>query len=106
MNIRAYRSDTVESAIRQARLDLGEDAMLLDSRKASPEEQHLGLYEVRFASAGNENVTDLSRSIEEIRRMLYSYTQTCYLPGGDFLAHPELARIYHNLTANDVAPAV
>jgi len=106
MNIRAYRSESVEAAIRQARLDLGEDAMLLDSRKASPEEQHLGLYEVRFASAGNENVTDLSRSIEEIRRMLYSYTQTCYLPSGDFLTQPELARIYHNLTANDVAPAV
>ncbi len=113
MNIRAYRSDSVESAIRQARIELGEDAMLLDSRKASPEEQHLGVYEVRFAcpgasaaASGNENLTDLSRSIEEIRRMLYSCTQTCYLPSGDFLSQPELARIYHNLTANDVAPAV
>ena len=128
MNIKAYHSDSVESAIRQARLELGEDAVLLDSRKTSLDERHLGVYEVRFgteskgspaapptvqterrpaqapepARAETANIAGLSREIEEIRRMLFSYTQTCYLPTGQFLSQPSLARIYQDLTVNEV----
>src|SRR5262249_41366313 len=42
---------TVESAICLARQELGEDAMLVNSRKSTPETRHLGAYEVVFASA-------------------------------------------------------
>ncbi|HYM10979.1 MAG TPA: hypothetical protein VEU62_09605 [Bryobacterales bacterium] len=202
MNIKAYYSDSVESAIRQARVELGDDAILLDSKKSGPSERHLGLYEVRFvlsdagtgepatggaphggrlrerrlsqppsevervfrravwagpvrpapvrapgpALAGREQAPaashaahaqplergelpaasssasaapagggfsptaapgglgELSRGIEEIRRMLYSHTQTCYLPAGELLAQPLLARLYQELAANEVSP--
>ena len=32
MNIKCYHSDSVESAIRQARLELGDEAVLLSSK--------------------------------------------------------------------------
>ncbi len=145
MIIKAYHSESVESAIRQASLELGDDAVLLDSRKTTPDERHLGLYEVRFAftsekaasrsparMAGDQlaapgdgpagrrgrpagpsgrpagpagdQLAELSEGIQEIRRMLYSYTHTCYLPTGEFLCQPQLARLYRDLTANDLAP--
>lgn len=125
MKIKAYHSDSVESAIRQARIELGEEAMLLDSRKTAPEERHLGRYEVRFGVNGEGSgaseaarvsppvgapeppraggdLAELSRGIEEIRHMLYGHTQTIYLPAGQFLSQPALGRLYQSLTANEV----
>ena len=51
MRLKSYFAGTVESAICLARQEMGEDAMLVNSRKALPEARHLGLYEVVFASA-------------------------------------------------------
>lgn len=113
MHIRAYHSDSVESAIRQAKLELGGDAILLESKETPIEERHRGLYEVRFAFGGTAapprpsgsrpagSLFDLSQGIDEIRRMLYSYTRTYYLPESDFPSHPALARLYQDLAAND-----
>ncbi len=117
MKIKTYHCDSVESAIRQARRDLGEEAMLLESRKTAAGEQHLGKYEVSFAVAGaapaaaraaasngDDGLRDVSRGLEQIRRMLYSSTHTFYLPTGQFLTQPVLAEIYQDLTDNDVEP--
>src|SRR5579885_717525 len=116
MNIRAYHSDSVESAIRQAKLELGGDAILLESKETPIEERHRGLYEVRFGFGGTAapprpsasrpagKLFELSQGIEEIRRMLYSYTRTYYLPAPDFFSHPALARLYQNLAANEISP--
>ena len=49
LRIKTYYSPTVEEAIQQARRDLGDDAMLLRSRRSSGEGQSLGEYEVTFA---------------------------------------------------------
>src|SRR4051812_22770703 len=49
MRLKSYFAGTVESAIRLARQEMGEDAMLVNSRKAPPEARHLGAYEVVFA---------------------------------------------------------
>ena len=117
MKIKVYHCDSVESAIRQARRDLGEEAMLLESRKTAAGQQHLGRYEVSFAvsgaapaapragsSNGDSSLLDVSRGLEQIRRMLYSATHTFYLPTGQFLTQPVLAEIYQDLTENDVEP--
>jgi flagellar biosynthesis protein FlhF len=81
MKTQTYHSDSVEAAIRRARMELGEEAMLLDSRKLPPEERHLGAYEVRFALAGREapaaaptGMDDLTRGLDEIRRLLQTLT--------------------------------
>jgi flagellar biosynthesis protein FlhF len=47
----SYFAATVEAAVSQAGKELGEDALLVSSRKASPEARHLGEYEVIFAAA-------------------------------------------------------
>src|SRR5260370_22532645 len=51
MRLKSYFAGTVESAICLARQEMGEDAMLVNSRKAPVEARHLGLYEVVFAAA-------------------------------------------------------
>jgi flagellar biosynthesis GTPase FlhF len=49
MKIKSYFAASVEAAISQAKQELGEKAMLMNSRKAMPESRHLGEYEVVFA---------------------------------------------------------
>jgi flagellar biosynthesis protein FlhF len=51
MRLKSYFAGTVESAICLARQEMGEEAMLVSSRKTPPEAKHLGVYEVVFASA-------------------------------------------------------
>jgi len=51
MRLKSYFAGTVESAICLARQEMGEEAMLVSSRKTAPEAKHLGVYEVVFAAA-------------------------------------------------------
>ena len=51
MRLKSYFAGTVESAICLARQEMGEDAMLVNSRKTLPEARHLGAYEVVFAAS-------------------------------------------------------
>ena len=51
MRLKSYYSGTVEGAIAQARKELGDDVMLVHSRRTAPEFAHLGAYEVVFAIA-------------------------------------------------------
>lgn len=50
MKIKSYFANTVEEAMAMARQELGSDAMLVNSRKSSLENRHLGAYEVVFVS--------------------------------------------------------
>jgi flagellar biosynthesis protein FlhF len=50
MRLKSYFAGTVESAICLARQEMGEDAMLVNSRRTLPESRHLGAYEVVFAA--------------------------------------------------------
>ena len=50
MRIKSYFANTVSDAVQSARLEMGEDAMLVETRKAPPESRHLGAYEVVFGS--------------------------------------------------------
>jgi flagellar biosynthesis protein FlhF len=49
MRVKSYFAATVEAAIAQASKELGDEAMLVYSRPASPEAKYLGRYEVVFA---------------------------------------------------------
>ncbi len=73
MRLKSYFAGTVESAICLARQELGEDAMLVSSRKTSPESRRLGLYEVVFAAPAEsiiEPQPTLAVEMEEMRRQL------------------------------------
>src|SRR5512145_2969238 len=48
MRLKSYFAGTVEAAIALAARELGENAMLVYSREASPEARYLGRYEVVF----------------------------------------------------------
>src|SRR5215472_16858201 len=57
MKIKSYFAASVQAAMEQARRELGPDALLVDSRKAPPEGQAMGEYEVVFALTGEGNGT-------------------------------------------------
>jgi flagellar biosynthesis protein FlhF len=49
MRMKSYFAPTVQDALEQARQEMGPEALLVNSRKAPPEAQGLGEYEVVFA---------------------------------------------------------
>ena len=54
MKIKSYFANTVTDAVQSARREMGEDAMLMETRKAPPDSRHLGNYEVVFGVTGAE----------------------------------------------------
>src|SRR5690349_16387321 len=105
MKIKSYYSRTVEGAMAAARQELGPDAMLVNTRKASPEARHLGDYEVVFAtldpepaapenrvpqpetppaapalSPGERLSLDVSELKKELAGMRRALTRTAYAP--------------------------
>ncbi|HEX7198641.1 MAG TPA: hypothetical protein VF213_04155, partial [Dongiaceae bacterium] len=116
MKIKSYFSPSVEEAIGKARRELGEEAMLLQSRKALPEARHLGEYEVVFAvgagalpaGASGEpphhlagEVAELKQQLDALRRAL---TKSAFAPAQWLGAAPELSESYALLAAHEVAP--
>jgi flagellar biosynthesis protein FlhF len=49
LRIKSYFADTIEEAMDKARIELGPDAMLMNSRRSTPEASRQGAYEVVFA---------------------------------------------------------
>jgi flagellar biosynthesis protein FlhF len=84
MRLKSYFAATVEAAVSQARKELGEDALLMTSRKAPVEARHLGEYEVVFAAAQDpvapgptpvdgpspERWDRLAQEVSELRRQI------------------------------------
>jgi len=68
MKLKSYFSGSVEGAMELARKELGDDALLVNARPATPETRHLGAYEIVFgvtpsgaASAPNDVTNAASR---------------------------------------------
>jgi flagellar biosynthesis protein FlhF len=115
MKIKSYFSRTPDAALALARLEMGPEAVLVDSRKAAPESRHLGEYEVVFAAdAPREEpapapvsdrlsweVVELKKELEGMRRTL---TRTAFAPANWLGASANLSDAYAILTANDVRP--
>jgi flagellar biosynthesis protein FlhF len=121
MKIKSYYSRSVESAIAEAREELGPEAMLVESRKAAPDARHLGEYEVVFALTSDgppatgrsaksaatprdslsHDVAELKKELEGMRRAI---TRTAFAPPQWLSGAPDLSDAYAVLTANEIDP--
>lgn len=125
MRIKSYYSHAIEDAIAAARAELGEEAMLVNSRRSPPETRHLGEYEVVFATdrpaerpeeqaaaipasladpadlPGAAGMAALKKELEGMRRAL---TRTAFAPPAWLGASPNLPEAYAALTAAEVSP--
>jgi len=129
MKLKSYFSGTVEAAMELARKELGEEALLVNARPATPETRSLGAYEVVFGvSPKPEGVPEaaqptaatlpptprpaiptdrLTREVADLRREIDRMTRS--LRG----AHPFLpmgstkdSQIYSRLVENELDPAL
>ncbi len=125
MRLKSYFSRDVQSALLQARQELGPDAMLVESRPAPPEVRHLGDYEVVFAIAPPEGeraaasgsaplpeapqpysrfsdeISELRKELERLSAAVHRSTLSAELSNG---APLELAAVFAKLVENDVDP--
>jgi flagellar biosynthesis protein FlhF len=128
MRIKSYFAKSVDQAMAQARIELGEEAMLLNTRKA-PADHASGMnYEVIFGVTGGgvagqaaapaplaiavenpapappgHSLEQLHRQIDEIRTLLVRSSHAHLTTGR---AVPELADVYAHLMAADIEPAL
>lgn len=78
LKIKSYFASSVERAIHEARRELGQDALLIASRRAAPEVKERGAYEVVFGVSGQEPAPapaisqdqDLSGEVAKLRDQL------------------------------------
>jgi flagellar biosynthesis protein FlhF len=110
MKIKSYFSSSVEQAIQEAREELGTDAMLITSRRSSPETRNLGAYEVVFglnAPTGRQRPAarpaDLSSELQNLRSQLQEIKSA--LQGTRALESPssEAEELVEELVSNDLA---
>jgi flagellar biosynthesis protein FlhF len=128
MRIKSYFAESVEEAMDKARVELGPEAMLMNSKSTDPELRHLGRYEVvfglAFADVGSEagssspqaapalppapngkpdtlalEIADLRRQIETVRRSMSR--QSFHMRWTAPGAAPELAELYLRLLNAD-----
>ena len=112
MKIKSYFAKSVETAILEARRELGNDAMLVTSRRSAPESRHLGDYEVVFGlvpEAGNVETAqrpaqDLATDLSALRSQLDDIGRQLAgkIPAPP--AAPEITNIHSTLIASDMAP--
>jgi flagellar biosynthesis protein FlhF len=83
MKIKSYFAASVEQAIQEARQELGTDAMLITSRRSSPETRSLGAYEVVFGLTAPTArprpvvpAADLSGELQNLRAQLQEIKST------------------------------
>ena len=112
MKIKSYFADSVEQAIQEARQELGTDAMLITSRRSTPETHSLGAYEVVFGlhAASNSTAarprkvapaTDLSSELQNLRAQLQEIKST--LQGSRTSPSSEGEELFEELVSADLA---
>jgi hypothetical protein len=109
--VKSFFAASIPEAMKQARQELGPDALLLNAREAPPEARSLGAFEVVFGGGRAEAVTgspstapvmgvdDLRQQMDEIRALLSRMAPS---PGS--LAHGAL--VEHALIEAGVEPAL
>jgi flagellar biosynthesis protein FlhF len=115
MNIKSYFAGSVDAAVRRARAELGEDALLLNSKPAPPEARHLGAVEVVFASkpesgqpsaggrAGEIQPHDILLEVAALRRQIEQFG-SALLRDHAFASTGRLTGIASRLAAMEMAP--
>ncbi len=66
MRLKSYFAASVAEAIENARVELGPEAMLLNSREIAPEQRHLGAYEVVFGITGEPLLPRRSEAVAHL----------------------------------------
>jgi flagellar biosynthesis protein FlhF len=121
MRIKSFFANTIEEAIRQARHELGPEAMLVNSKRTGVEAQHLGAYEVVVCGDapeyGREDpetkqdagrsaptalpVDQLSRDVSELKQQMEKLALTLARSGSGMASiafDAELSRAFTRLT--------
>jgi flagellar biosynthesis protein FlhF len=126
MRIKSYFAPSVEIALVQARQELGDEAMLVKTRRSMPDARHLGEYEVIFAADAPEAGADgmpsglapprgsnpppdrLSLEIAELKQelegMRRSLAHSAFAPPQNLGGSADAAEAYAALAGADVAP--
>ena len=124
MKIKSYFAGTVETAIARARKEFGPEAMLMNSRKSSPECRHLGEYEVVFAcpNAADAHIESPKQDVEaipqqtgsdtllkeisdlrrQLERMASGVSRATSLTSANLLTDPAFARLFSALLASEL----
>src|SRR5581483_11360646 len=95
--VKSYFAASIEEAMEKAHVELGPDALLLNSREAPPEARQQGAYEVVFgcrpvgagapaAESAADPVEELRKRMEEIREMVARITPERSSPLGGSVA--------------------
>ncbi len=114
MKIKSYFANSVEQAIQDARLELGTDAMLITSRRSSPETRSLGAYEVVFgltapaarprpAVPAADLAKDLSGELQNLRAQLQEIKSTLQSARTAESGSSEAEELLEELASNDLA---
>lgn len=110
MRIKSYFSNSVEQAIQEARQELGTDAMLITSRRSSPETRSLGAYEVVFGLTAPAARTrpvvpaaDLSSELQNLRTQLQEIKSTLQGTRTSDNQSAEAEQLVEELVENDLA---
>ena len=129
MRIKSYYANSVEDGMAMARAELGPDAMLVNSRRTSPETRHLGDYEVvivtdlaaaveiaapptampasggpaRRVASGDRLSAEIAQLKKELEGMRRALTRTAFAPS-EWRASPDVSDGYASLTASELAP--
>jgi flagellar biosynthesis protein FlhF len=121
MRLKSFFANTIEEAIRQARHELGPDAMLVNSKRTAVEAQHLGAYEVVVCGDAPEHaredpdhkgdalrsvpsalpVDQLSRDVSELKHRMEKLALTLARSGSGMASiafDAELSRVFATLT--------
>src|SRR5438105_4168030 len=113
MKLKSYFSGTVEAAMDLARKELGDEALLVNARPATPETRSLGAYEVVFGVMPGEvhvapppslkPVNSLAQDVAELRRELERMSQS--IRGARMFSAPAVENdLYRRLIENEVDP--
>jgi flagellar biosynthesis protein FlhF len=65
VKVKSYYAASVEAAMAAASREMGQDAVLITSRRAASESQHLGAYEVVFGSTAEPSTTTATKAPEQ-----------------------------------------
>ncbi len=112
MKIKSYFASSVEQAIQEARQELGNDAMLITSRRSSPEARDLGAYEVVFGlnapsarprPAAAARPADLSSELQNLRTQLQEIKSALQGSRGAETPSSEAEELFEELVLNDLA---
>jgi flagellar biosynthesis protein FlhF len=110
MKIKSYFASSVEQAVQEARQELGTDAMLITSRRSSPETRSLGAYEVVFGlhapTARPRPVVpaaDLSSELQNLRAQLQEIKSTLQGSRPSQSLSSEEEDLFEELVSNDLA---